>query len=130
VYALEGSCFIAGAAVQWLRGWFGIIGSGGTIIETLVALGAFGARVCVCPTLSVMGRPIGDQSARLITGIHRGTTRAHLARARSKPFAFQVNDVTVAMSEDTSPDRAHARETAAPRLMIYVLQAHKAISAL
>ncbi len=100
VYALEGSCFIAGAAVQWLRDGLGIIASAAEI-ETLARSVPSSEGVAFVPALSGLGAPYWDPDARgLITGITRGTTRAHLARATLEAIAFQVNDVTVAMSED------------------------------
>ncbi|HTA89247.1 MAG TPA: glycerol kinase GlpK [Polyangiaceae bacterium] len=100
VYALEGSCFIAGAAVQWLRDGLGIIASAQEI-EALARQVPSSGGVAFVPALSGLGAPYWDPNARgLITGITRGTTRAHLARATIEAIAFQVNDVTVAMSED------------------------------
>jgi glycerol kinase len=100
VYALEGSCFIAGAAVQWLRDGLGMIGSAQEI-EALARQVSSSEGVAFVPALSGLGAPYWDPDARgLITGITRGTTRAHLARATLEAIAFQVNDVTVAMSED------------------------------
>ncbi len=100
VYALEGSCFIAGAAVQWLRDGLGIIGSAQEI-EALASSVASSEGVAFVPALSGLGAPHWDPDARgLITGITRGTTRAHLARATLEAIAFQVQDVIAAMSED------------------------------
>jgi glycerol kinase len=100
VYALEGSCFIAGAAVQWLRDGLGMIASSAEI-EGLARQVSSSEGVAFVPALSGLGAPYWDPDARgLITGITRGTTRAHLARATLEAIAFQVNDVTVAMSED------------------------------
>jgi glycerol kinase len=100
VYALEGSCFIAGAAVQWLRDGLGIIGSAQEI-EALARSVPSSEGVTFVPALSGLGAPHWDPDARgLITGITRGTTRAHLARATLEAIAFQVHDVIVAMSED------------------------------
>jgi glycerol kinase len=100
VYALEGSCFIAGAAVQWLRDGLGLIASAQEI-EALARQVPSSEGVAFVPALSGLGAPYWDPDARgLITGITRGTTRAHLARATLEAIAFQVNDVTVAMSED------------------------------
>jgi glycerol kinase len=109
VYALEGSCFIAGAAVQWLRDGLGIIGSAQEI-EALARRVSSSDGVAFVPALSGLGAPYWDPEARgLITGITRGTTRAHLARATIEAIAFQVNDVTVAMSEDLGRSIARMR---------------------
>jgi glycerol kinase len=100
VYALEGSCFIAGAAVQWLRDGLGIISSAQEI-EALARSVSSSEGVTFVPALSGLGAPHWDPDARgLITGITRGTTRAHLARATLEAIAFQVHDVIVAMSDD------------------------------
>ena len=100
VYALEGSCFIAGAAVQWLRDGLGIIQSAHEI-EALARQVPSSEGVAFVPALSGLGAPYWDPDARgLITGITRGTTRAHLARATLEAISFQVRDVIVAMAED------------------------------
>jgi glycerol kinase len=100
VYALEGSTFIAGAAVQWLRDGLGIITSAADI-EALARSVTSTEGVAFVPALSGLGAPYWDPDARgLITGITRGTTRAHLARATLEAIAFQVHDVIAAMSAD------------------------------
>ena len=100
VYALEGSCFIAGAAVQWLRDGLGLIASAQEI-EALARQVPTSDGVAFVPALSGLGAPYWDPDARgLITGITRGTTRAHLARATLEAIAFQVHDVIVAMAGD------------------------------
>ena len=100
VYALEGSCFIAGAAVQWLRDGLGIITSASEV-EALARQVPTSLGVAFVPALAGLGAPYWDPDARgLITGITRGTTRAHLARATLEAIAFQVCDVITAMSAD------------------------------
>ena len=100
VYALEGSTFIAGAAVQWLRDGLGIIASAQEI-EPLARSVDSSEGVAFVPALAGLGAPYWDPEARgLITGITRGTTRAHLARATLEAIAFQVQDVIAAMSAD------------------------------
>ncbi|MEI9942267.1 MAG: glycerol kinase GlpK [Pseudomonadota bacterium] len=100
VYALEGSTFIAGAAVQWLRDGLGIIASSNDI-EALARSVPSTDGVAFVPALSGLGAPYWDPDARgLITGITRGTTRAHLARATLEAIAFQVHDVIAAMGAD------------------------------
>jgi glycerol kinase len=100
VYALEGSAFIAGAAVQWLRDGLGLIRSAGEI-EALARQVPSSAGVTFVPALSGLGAPYWDAGARgLITGITRGTTAAHLARATLEAVAFEVDDLVRAMSDD------------------------------
>ena len=100
VYALEGSTFIAGAAVQWLRDGLGIIAAADDI-EPLARSVDSTEGVAFVPALSGLGAPYWDPDARgLITGITRGTTRAHLARATLEAIAFQVHDLIAAMSAD------------------------------
>ncbi len=99
-YALEGSCFISGAAVQWLRDGLGII-DGAEDIEKLARSVSSSGQVVFVPALSGLGAPYWDaQATGLITGITRGTTRAHLARATLEAMAFQVDDLLLAMDAD------------------------------
>jgi glycerol kinase len=100
MYALEGSVFIAGAAVQWLRDGLGIIGSAKEVEALARSVPDSGGAQFV-PALSGLGAPHWDAGARgLICGITRGTTRAHLARATLDAIAYSVNDVVAAMRED------------------------------
>jgi glycerol kinase len=100
MYALEGSVFIAGAAVQWLRDGLGLIGSAREI-EALARSVPDSAGAQFVPALSGLGAPHWDADARgLICGITRGTTRAHLARATLDAIAYSVNDVVEAMRQD------------------------------
>ncbi|RYZ04167.1 MAG: glycerol kinase [Myxococcales bacterium] len=100
MYALEGSVFIAGAAVQWLRDGLGIIGSAKEVEALARSVPDSGGAQFV-PALSGLGAPHWDADARgLICGITRGTTRAHLARATLDAIAYSVNDVVAAMRED------------------------------
>jgi glycerol kinase len=100
VYALEGSVFIAGAAVQWLRDGLGIIDSAQEIEQLARSVPDSGG-VCFVPALAGLGAPHWDAGARgLISGITRGTTRAHLARATLDAIALSVNDVVTAMRDD------------------------------
>jgi glycerol kinase len=99
-YALEGSVFIAGAAVQWLRDGLSIIRSASEV-EALARSVASSDGVAFVPALAGLGAPHWDAGARgLITGITRGTTRAHLARATLEAIAFQVDDVVRALGTD------------------------------
>ncbi len=99
-YALEGSVFIAGAAVQWLRDGLGIIGAAPEI-EALARSVPSSEGVSFVPALAGLGAPYWDAGARgLICGITRGTTKAHIARATLEAIALQVDDVLRAMSRD------------------------------
>ncbi len=101
-YALEGSAFIAGAAVQWLRDGLGIIRSAPEI-EELARKVSSSDGVAFVPALAGLGAPYWDQGARgTITGITRGTTAAHLARATLEGIAFEVWDLLDAMTKDAS----------------------------
>jgi glycerol kinase len=100
-YALEGSVFIGGAAVQWLRDGLGIIGSSAEV-ESLAASVADNGGVYFVPALSGLGAPYWDADARgLIVGLTRGTTRAHIARATLEGIALQVTDILKAMEADS-----------------------------
>ncbi len=100
VYALEGSAFIAGAAVQWLRDGLGVIQSA-TEIEALAKQVTSSDGVYFVPALAGLGAPYWDPDARgLICGLTRGTTRAHLARATLDGIAHEVTDLLEAMGED------------------------------
>jgi glycerol kinase len=108
-YALEGSCFVAGAAVQWLRDGLGIIGSAQEI-EALAGQVPTSDGVTFVPALAGLGAPYWDSGARgLIAGITRGTTRAHLARATLEAIAHEVDDVLRAMAEDLGRPVARLR---------------------
>lgn len=100
-YALEGSVFVAGAAVQWLRDGLGIIASASEI-EELAGSVPDSQGVVFVPALTGLGAPHWDPSAKgTILGITRGTTKAHLARAALEAIAFQVGDLVGAVSSDT-----------------------------
>lgn len=100
-YALEGSVFVAGAAVQWLRDGLGIIRYSAEV-EDLAAQVSDTDGVVFVPALTGLGAPHWDPYARgTILGITRGTTAAHIARATLEAIAFQVRDVVDAMTADT-----------------------------
>jgi glycerol kinase len=100
VYALEGSAFIAGAAVQWLRDGLGLIASSDEIEAKAREVDATGDVVFV-PALAGLGAPYWDPHARgLIYGLTRDTTAAHLARATLEGMAFQIVDLVDAMQAD------------------------------
>ena len=100
-YALEGSVFIAGAAIQWLRDGLGIIARAPEI-DALAASVPDTGGVYFVPALSGLGAPYWDPRARgAIVGITRGTTRAHLARATLEAIAFQSAELIEAMASDS-----------------------------
>lgn len=108
-YALEGSAFVAGAAVQWLRDGLGIL-------ETAAESGPLAASVpdsggvLFVPALTGLGAPHWNPDARgLLTGITRGTTRAHIARACLDGIALQVDDILLAMGRDLLASPAAAK---------------------
>ena len=108
-YALEGSVFVAGAAVQWLRDCLGIIESSNQI-EALAASTPDSQGVIFIPALTGLGAPHWDPDTRgTLFGITRGTTRAHIARATLEAIAFQVKDLAVAMNSDTGTALPHLR---------------------
>ena len=99
-YALEGSAFIAGAAVQWLRDGLAII-EDASEIESLARQVESSDGVVFVPALAGLGAPHWDPDARgLIMGLTRGTTRAHLARATLEGIAYQIVDLAGAMVAD------------------------------
>ncbi len=100
VYALEGSVFVCGAAVQWLRDNLGFIGSAAEI-EKLALSVPDTAGVEFVPALTGLGAPYWDAEARgLICGLTRGTSRAHIARATLESMALQNVEVLLAMEKD------------------------------
>lgn len=99
-YALEGSIFIGGAIVQWLRDGLGVIKSSSDI-EALAAQVPDNGDVYFVPALTGLGAPYWDQYARgSIVGLSRGTTAAHIARAALEGIAYQTMDVVNAMVID------------------------------
>jgi glycerol kinase len=99
-YALEGSIFVAGAVVQWLRDELGVIASAAEV-EALAARVPDSGGVVVVPAFAGLGAPHWDPYARgLVVGLTRGTSRAHIARAALEGIAFQVADVVRAMERD------------------------------
>ncbi len=108
-YALEGSVFIAGAAVQWLRDGLGIIRSAAEV-EPLAASVPDSGGVFLVPAFAGLGAPHWDPYARgAIVGITRGTSAAHIARAALESIAFQVADLLRAMEDDSGIALAELR---------------------
>ncbi|MEI6667363.1 MAG: glycerol kinase GlpK [Acidobacteriota bacterium] len=100
-YALEGSVFIGGAVVQWLRDGLGLIRESGDV-ERLAATEPDNGGVYLVPAFAGLGAPHWDPYARgLIVGITRGTTAGHIARAAVESIAYQVYDLLDAMHRDT-----------------------------
>jgi glycerol kinase len=100
VYALEGSVFVTGAAVQWLRDGLGLVPDSAAI-ERLAGTVDDSAGVVFVPAFVGLGAPYWDPDARgAIFGLSRGSTSAHLARATLDAIAFQVRDVVEAMAAD------------------------------
>ncbi len=100
-YALEGSVFVAGAVVQWLRDGLGIINSSAEI-ETLASQVYDSGDVFFVPSFTGLGAPHWDQYARgTIVGMTRGTTKAHIARAALEAIGFQTAEVITAMERDS-----------------------------
>ena len=101
IYALEGSVFIAGAAVQWLRDELQIIDSAPDV-ERLAQSVEDSGGVWVVPAFAGLGAPYWDAEARgAILGLTRGSNRGHIARATLEGIAHQVADVVEAMSADS-----------------------------
>ncbi|WP_151753267.1 glycerol kinase GlpK [Acinetobacter soli] len=101
-YALEGSVFMAGAIVQWLRDGLGIIQNSAQV-EQLAQQVKSSDGVILVPAFTGLGAPHWDSEARaLLCGMSRGTTKAHIARAALEAIAFQVSDVLCAMQSDLS----------------------------
>jgi glycerol kinase len=99
-YALEGSVFIGGAVVQWLRDGLGLIARSAEV-EALAARALDNGGVYFVPAFTGLGAPHWDAEARgAILGLTRGTTAAHLARAAVESIAYQVADLIAAMEAD------------------------------
>lgn len=100
-YALEGSIFVGGSVVQWLRDGLGVIRSSSEV-EALAASVPDTAGVYFVPALTGLAAPYWDQYARgSISGISRGTTAAHIARAALEGIAYQTLDIVDAMQRDS-----------------------------
>jgi len=120
-YASEGGVFVTGAAVQWLRDGLGIIESASETDDLATMLGDNDG-VYMVPAFVGLGAPRWDPDARgTITGLTRGSSREHLARAALEATAYQVRDVILAMSgprrPSSTPLRADGGQTASRFLM-------------
>ena len=108
-YALEGSIFVTGAAVQWLRDGLGII-SASADVEQLAARVPDNGGVYFVPAFAGLGAPYWDPYARgAIVGLTRGSTREHIARAALEAMAYQTADVARAMQRDSGVALAELR---------------------
>jgi glycerol kinase len=108
-YALEGSVFVGGAVVQWLRDGLGILRNTGDVESLARSVDDSGGVVFV-PAFTGLGAPQWDAHARgTILGITRGTTAAHIARAALEAIAFQVADLVTAMEQDAGVALAELR---------------------
>ena len=124
-YALEGSVFMAGAIVQWLRDGLGIIRHA-TEIEALAASVPDSGGVVLVPAFAGLGAPWWNADARAtLSGMSRGTTKAHIARAALDAIACQSADVLLAMQQDSGVNLAELRVDggAASNDMLMQLQA-------
>src|SRR6188508_735552 len=109
MYALEGSVFIGGAVVQWLRDGLGLIARSSDV-EALATSVPDNGGMYVVPAFAGLGAPHWDPYARgTIVGITRGTTAGHIARAAVESIAFQVADLLSAMKDDAGIDLAELR---------------------
>jgi glycerol kinase len=121
-YALEGSTFVSGAAIQWLRDGLGIIASAAEVGPLAASVPDSGG-VTFVPALTGLGSPWWDPSARgIVTGITRGAGRAQLARACVEAMAFQVRDMTDAMAAASSHPLAALRADGGAAAMDLLLE--------
>ncbi len=108
-YALEGSIFIAGAVVQWLRDGLHLIGTSEEV-ERLAKTEPDNGGVYLVPAFAGLGAPHWDQYARgIIVGLTRGSTAGHIARAALESIAFQTRDVLEAMKADSDIEMGELR---------------------
>jgi glycerol kinase len=121
-YALEGAVFVTGAAIQWLRDGLGLIEKASDIGPLAEGVAASTEGVYLVPAFTGLGSPWWDPYARgTITGITRGTSRAHIARAVVEAIAFEVRDVVDAMG-DTGGSLSALRADGGASVMDLLLQ--------
>ncbi len=121
-YALEGAIFVTGAAIQWLRDGLGIL-SDAAESETLARSVEGNDGVYFVPALTGMGAPHWNPDARgLITGLTRGTTRAHIARAALESIAYQTADVIDAMGQEAGIGLTELRADGGASLNGFLMQ--------
>ena len=122
MYALEGSVFIGGAVVQWLRDGLGIIRNSSDVEALALSVPDSGG-VYLVPAFAGLGAPHWDPYARgTIVGMTRGTTAAHIARAALESIAFQVADLLDAAQDDAGIDLAELRVDGGAAANDYLLQ--------
>lgn len=121
-YALEGSVFVAGAVVQWLRDGLKIIEKSADV-ETLMAKVENSESVFIVPAFTGLGAPYWNQHARgIIVGLTRGSTDAHLARAAIESMAYQTMDVLKAMEADSGIPVKEVRVDGGATINNYLMQ--------
>ena len=121
-YALEGSIFVTGSAIQWLRDGLNIIDNAAQV-GPLAASVADSGGVVVVPAFTGLGSPWWDPYARgIICGITRGTSRAHIARAVVQSMTFQTRDVVEAMIQATGVPLIDMRVDGGAAVMDMMLQ--------
>jgi glycerol kinase len=121
-YALEGSVFIAGAVVQWLRDGLRLIQSSSEV-EALALKTEDNGGVYMVPAFTGLGAPHWNQHARgTVVGITRGTTDAHLARAAVESIAYQTMDVLKAMEADSGLSIKEVRVDGGATVNNYLMQ--------
>ncbi len=121
-YALEGSTFVSGAAIQWLRDGLGIISDAAEVGPLAASVGDSGG-VTFVPALTGLGSPWWDPAARgIITGLTRGVGRAQIARACIEAIAFQVRDMTDAMEAASAYPLSSLRADGGAAAMDLLLQ--------
>ena len=109
IYAMEGSVFMGGATIQWLRDGMGLFDEA-SLSETIANSVDDNGGIVFVPALTGLGAPYWDPKARgSIFGITRGTTKAHITRAALESIAFQVDDVLSTMAKDTGVPIAQLR---------------------
>jgi glycerol kinase len=122
VYALEGSIFVTGAAIQWLRDGLGLLGSSSEAGPLAASVPDAGGVVFV-PALTGLGAPWWDPYARgTIVGITRGTTRAHVVRAAVEAMAYQTKDVVDVMRSGAGLPLTELRVDGGASVMDVLLQ--------
>jgi glycerol kinase len=122
VYALEGSIFVTGAAIQWLRDQLGVISEAAEIGPLAESVNDTGGAYFV-PAFTGLGSPWWDPNARgTLTGLSRGVGRAHLARAAVEAMAYQTRDVIDSMCEATETSLAELRVDGGASVMDFLLQ--------
>lgn len=121
-YALEGSIFVTGAAIQWLRDGLGIIGAAQEVGPLAATVDDSGG-VVIVPAFTGLGSPWWDPHSRgTICGLTRGSTAAHLARATIESMAFQTRDVIDAMTAASGIQFSDLRVDGGASVMDFLLQ--------